>query len=162
MFIPKENIYFKAIPFKSHNSVVRAGLNPINWMEMMGRDGIVLHKIVLNKQQAELCVVAEGLFRPTEEEITEFTERMHIPLIGSRRKYDYENYEKSFVCLLEYSGSYNLPEVLIPFSVKAEIVSCARVFILVWKLKIWLAQKMRVRRQKEVAIKVDCVVNLEI
>ena len=47
----------------------------------------------------------------------------HIHLVGSQRNYDHANYEKSFVSLLEYLGGYNLPEVLIPFSVKAEVVS---------------------------------------
>ena len=124
-FTPTENAYFssRGIQFKSHNNVVRAGLNPIDWMEIMKGEKEVLHKIVLTREQAELCVVAEADFRPTEEELTEFTERMHISLIGSKRRYNYANYEKSFVCLLEYSGGYKLPEVLIPFPVKAERVS---------------------------------------
>jgi len=147
--VPTESICYKGIRFKSHNSSVRAGLNPIDWMEMMKGDGIVLHKIVLNREQAELCVVAEGLFRPTEEEIAEFRERLHVPLVGSQRRYDCENYEKSFVRLLEYSRWYNLPEVLIPFSVKADIVSCAGVFIWFWRLKTWFAhKKMRKSRNQ--------------
>lgn len=124
-FTPTENTYFssRGIQFKSHNNVVRAGLNPIDWMEIMKGEKAVLHKIVLTREQAELCVVAEADFRLTEEELTEFTERMHISLVGSKRRYNYANYEKSFVSLLEYSGNYNRPEVLIPFPVKAERVS---------------------------------------
>jgi hypothetical protein len=143
MFKPVENPYWvKArIRFKSHNEVVYAGLNPIDWMEVSGGEGVTLHKIVLTRQQAELCVVAEGRFRPTDEKLTEFIERMHIPDIGSYREYEYENYEKSFVPLLEYSGGYNLPEVLIPFPIKAETVFCAKMYVLVWKLKMRFTRK---------------------
>ena len=139
-FTPTENNYFEEQQFKSHSKVVRAGLNPIDWKEMMSREGTVLHRIVLSKRQAELCVVAEADFRPTEEEMTEFIERMDIPVIGSRRRYNAENYENSFVPLLEYRGGYNLPEVLIPFPVTAENVCCERIHILLWKLKKWFTQ----------------------
>jgi len=147
-FAPTENTYFRGVPFKSHKNVVRAGLNPVDWMEIMSGEGTILHKIVLSRQQAEKCVVAEALFRPTEEELTEFIKRMHIHLVGSKIRYDHANYEKSFVGLLEYSGGYSLPEVLIPFRVKAETVYCAKVFILIWKLKMWLHKKMRTKKSK--------------
>ena len=78
---------------------------------------------MLTKQQAELCVVAEGEFRPTNKDIDEFIKKKGIRLVGSRRRFTEENYEKSFVPLLEYLEGYNLPEVLIPFPVEAEIVS---------------------------------------
>jgi len=159
VFAPTENTYFRGVPFKSHRNVVRAGLNPIDWMEIMSGEGIVLHKIVLSRQQAERCVVAEALFRPTEEELTEFIKRMHIHLVGSKIRYDHDDYEKSFVGLLEYSGGYNLPEVLIPFLVKAEIVYCAKVFILIWKLKMWLHKKMRTRKSKSKS-KFGCIQHL--
>jgi hypothetical protein len=142
MFDPTENPYFEGPRFKSHNVAVRAGLNPVDWMEMIKGEREVLHKIVLTRRQAENCVVAEADFLLTEEEITEFVERRHILLVGSKRKYDCANYEKSFVCLLEYSGNYNLPEVLIPFSVKADVVSYAKLLILIWKLKMWIRKKM--------------------
>ena len=119
--------------FRSHNRVVLAGLNPFDWMEIMKGEGIVLHKIVLNKQQAELCVVAEA--EPSKEKIEEFIERKHIFLgLSGRRKYQEENYERSFVPLLEYLGGYDLPEVLIPFPVKAKVVS--RIELLFIKLKM--------------------------
>ena len=122
-FTPTENAYFKAngIRFKSHNKVVRAGLNPSDWMEIVGR-GSTLHRITLTEQQAKLCVVAEDDFRPTEEELRDFAKKTHSHLGGAKRRYFIANYEKSFVPLLEYSGGYNRPEVLIPFPVKAEIV----------------------------------------
>jgi len=122
---------------------VRAGLNPIDWMEIIGGEGKNLHKIVLNERQAELCVVAEALFRPTTEELVEFSKKTHTYLAGIKRRYDHANYEKSFVPLLEYTGGYNLPEVLIPFPVTAESVCCVKIYILFWKLKKWLTQKIR-------------------
>jgi hypothetical protein len=121
---------------------VRAGLNPLDWMQMMKGDGIVLHKVVLSRQQAERCVVAEGCFIPTYEELSEFAERKHMQPVGILRGYQDENYEKSFVPLLKYSSGYNLPEVLIPFSVKAKTVSYARIWIRMWKMKIWIEKKM--------------------
>jgi hypothetical protein len=128
---------------KSHNNCVRAGLNPLDWMQMMKERGIVLHKIILDRQQAERCVVAEGCFMPTYEELSEFRKTKHMQPVGVLRYYQDENYEKSFVPLLKYSDGYNLPEVLIPFSVKAEAISYAKVHILVWKLKIWVLRKTR-------------------
>ena len=126
--ITNKNGYFssKGIQFKSHNNVVRAGLNSIDWMEIMKGERDVLHKIVLTRGQAEKRVVAEADFRPTEEELVEFTKKTHTHLVGSKIRYDCANYENSFVFLLEYSGNYNLPEVLIPFSVKADVVSCEK------------------------------------
>jgi len=55
-------------------------------------------------------------------------------------QFDFEedNYEKSFVSLLVYSGDYNLPEVLIPFCVKAKVVSWSKILILFFKLKNWI------------------------
>jgi len=128
--------------FKSHNKCVRAGLNPFDWMG----SGKVLHKIVLDKQQAEHCVVAEGCFNPTYNELLDFAKRRQIRPIGILRYYQDDNYEKSFVQLLEYSDEHNLPEVLIPFSVKARIVSYARILIPIWKLKIWIEKKKGLRR----------------
>lgn len=126
IFKPKMGRFWeRGIQFKSHNKIVLAGLNPTDWMEIMG--DLTLHKIVLNKQQAELCVVAEGEFDPTEKELTEFTERRNIGLVGSLEKYENENYESSFIPLTKYSGGYNCPEVLIPFPVKTETVSCVKV-----------------------------------
>lgn len=133
---------------------MRAGLNPTDWMEMV-RDGMTLHKIVLDKEQASLCVVAEGLSRPTEKEIEEFREKERIPLVGSQRRYVCENYEKSFVPLLEYIGGYNLPEVLIPISVETEIVTCARLYLLVWKLKTWFARKKPIAAKVQKSNKQD-------
>ncbi|MCJ7425409.1 hypothetical protein MUP01_14260 [Candidatus Bathyarchaeota archaeon] len=141
--MPTESPFFAGIRFKSHNSCVRAGLNPLDWMRMMKGHGIVLHKIVLSRQQAEHCVVAEGCFIPTFEELSEFGKRRHMQPVGILRCYQDESYEKSFVPLLEYSGGYNLPEVLIPFSVKAEAVPYAKVCILVWKLKMWFTHKTK-------------------
>jgi len=143
VFAPTENTHFRGVLFKSHKNVVRAGLNPIDWMEIMSGEGIALHKIVLGRQQAEQCVVAEADFRLTEEELTEFIKRKQIHLVGSKKRYDHDNYEKSFVGLLKYSGGYNLPEVLIPFPVKAKIVYCAKVSILIWKLKMWCARFLK-------------------
>jgi hypothetical protein len=107
----------------------------------------VLHKIVLTKEQAERCVVAEANFRTTEEELNEFIESRHISIVGSKIKYNCANYEKSFVSLLEYSGNYNLPEVLIPFSVKADVASYPKLLILFWKLKMWYA-RAELRKRK--------------
>ncbi len=123
--------------FSSHNRVVHAGLNPFDWESWVRSEGTVLHKIVLNKQQAELCVVAEGFFRSTEKELDEFIERKGISMIGSQRVFEEDNYEKSFVPLLEYSGDYNLPEVLIPFCVKAKVAYRSKLLILYLKLKRW-------------------------
>ena len=61
-------------------------------------------------------------------------------MIGSRRRYDKEKYEESFVPLLEYQGDYNLPEVLIPFSVKGEVVYWQKLLVLFWRLKTWISQ----------------------
>jgi hypothetical protein len=139
--MPTESPFFTGITFKSHNNYVRAGLNPLDWMRMMKRRGIVLHKIVLNRQQAERCVVAEGCFIPTYEEFSEFGKKKDMQPVGVLRYYQDENYEKSFVPLLKYLGGYNLPEVLIPFSVKAKTVPYARIWILVWKLKMWIENR---------------------
>ena len=79
---------------------------------------------------------------PTYEELSEFGKKKHMQPVGVLRYYQDESYEKSFVPLLEYSDKYNLPEVLIPFSVKARIVSYARILILTWKLMIWIEKKM--------------------
>ena len=119
-------------------------------MEIMG--DLTLHKIVLDKQQAELCVVAEDDFRRTPEELAEFAERTHSSHVGSEIKYRQKNYESSFVPLTKYSGDHNLPEVLIPFPVKAEIVSYTKVDILIWKLRKWFRQKMLKNRKKRVNI----------
>jgi hypothetical protein len=78
-------------------------------------------------------VVGDGDPCPTYEEIIEFTERKHIHLVGSFDKYVKEDYERSVIPLLEYSGGHNWPEVLIPFPVKARVVS--RVELLFLKLK---------------------------
>ena len=140
-FTQTKNDYFnsRGIRFKSHNNVVCAGLNPIDWEFLRGEKD-VLHKIVLTKEQAELCVVAEADFRPTEEEFNEFVESRHISIVGSKIKYNCANYENSFVSPLEYSGNYNLPEVLIPFPVKADVASYPKLLILFWKLKMWCAR----------------------
>ena len=112
-----------------------AGLNPIDWMEIMKEEKEVLHKIVLTREEAKKCVVAKGEFSYTNEEITEFAESKHISIVNIEEKYISEHYEKTFVSLLEYSGEYNLPEVLIPFPVKAGRVSFEKGVILIWKLK---------------------------
>lgn len=125
---------------------MRAGLNPLDWMQMMDGCGTVLHKIVLDKEQAKRCMVAEGCFTPTYEQLSEFARRRHMARIGILRYFQDENYEKSFVPLLGYSGGYNLPEVLIPFSVKAEIVSYGKVLATIWKLKKWIEKKMGLRK----------------
>jgi len=147
LFETLKNPYWTSagLRFKSHNKVVYAGLNPVDWMETMGK-GATLHKIILTKQQAELCVVAEACFRPTDEELGKFIEKKQLPLIGGARNYTYEHYEESFIPLLEYSDGYNLPEVLIPFSVKAEIVSCAKMMCLIWKLRMRIEKKMGLGR----------------
>jgi len=141
IFEPTENPYFAEKRFKSHNRAVRAGLNPIDWMRLMeGRKGTVLHRIVLSMKQADLCVVAEGSFPLTEQEIIEFIERKGISLVGSKRIYDEEKYEESFIPLLRYERGYNLPEVLIPFPVKGQVVSWEKLVVLIWRLKTWLSQ----------------------
>ena len=141
IFKPEMSHYWEqGIRFKSHNKIVLAGLNPIDWMEIMG--DLTLHKIVLDKQQAELCVVAEGEFDPTEKEWTQFRERKHIKSVDSLTKYENENYESSFVPLKKYLWNYNIPEVLIPFPVKTETVSCVKIHILFWKLKKWFTRKI--------------------
>lgn len=147
LFETLKNPYWTSagLRFKSHNKVVYAGLNPVDWMETMGK-GATLHKIILTKQQAELCVVAEACFRPTDEELGKFIEKKQLLLIGGARNYTYEHYEESFIPLLEYSDGYNLPEVLIPFSVKAEIVSCAKMMCLIWKLRMRIEKKMGLGR----------------
>lgn len=157
IFEPVENRYWlgAGIQFKSHNNVVYAGLNPTDWKETIAGEDTTLHKIVLTKQQAELCVVAEALFSPAHKELIEFVEKMRIPMVGSLRRYTYENYEKSFVPLLEYSGEYNLPEVLIPFPVKAETVTCVKVCILVWKLKMRFTRKTKTKPKSSFTSVVD-------
>jgi hypothetical protein len=125
---------------------VRAGLNPLDWMQMMKGYGIVLYKIVLSRQQAEHCVVAEGCFIPTHEELSEFGKGSHMQPVGVLRYYQDENYEKSFVPLLKYSGGYNRPESLIPFPVKTKIISNQRILILMWKMKMWIEKKIGLRK----------------
>jgi len=80
-----------------------------------------LHKIILNEQQARQCVVAEGDFRPTDEELDEFREEKGLRRIGSWRAYELDKYEGTFIPLLEYEGEHNCPEVLIPFPVDAQV-----------------------------------------
>lgn len=140
-FTPTESPFYSGIRFKSHNRCVRAGLNPLDWMQMMKGCGIVLHKIVLDRQQAERCVVAEGCFIPTYEELSEFGKKKHMQPVGVLRYYQDENYEKSFVALLNYSGGYNLPEVLIPFSVEARIIPYEKALVLIWRLRNYFAHK---------------------
>jgi hypothetical protein len=108
--------------------------------------GLVLHRISLDKQEAERCVVAEGWFRPNDEELSRFIERKNIRLIGSLRTYAEEHYEKSFVPLLRYSGNYNRPEVLIPFSVKARRIPYARIVVCKWRLRLWIKKKTGKRK----------------
>lgn len=141
-FEPEENPYCKeGIRFKYYNKIVYAGLHPTDWMEIKGDS--TLHKIVLNKQQAKLCVVAEDDPRPTEKELAEFIKRTQSSYVGSLSRYRIENYKRSFVPLMEYSGGYNRPEVLIPFPVKTEPVSYAKAYILIFKLKKWFTRKMK-------------------
>jgi len=105
----------------------------------------------LTKQEASLCVVAEGCFRPTDEELAKFMEKKHISFVGSKRSHTYEHYEESFIPLLRYSGGYNLPEVLIPFSVRAETVSYGKVLTAIWKLKMWFAKKTGVSVRAQIS-----------
>lgn len=146
IFEPTKSIFYKDIVLTSHDKCVRAGLNPLDWRQMTEGCGLALHKIVLNKQQAENCVVAEGCFIPTNEQLSELMKRRHSRSIGILRYYQDENYEKSFVPLLKYSGGYNLPEVLIPFSVKAKIISYHRILVLMWKLKMRIEKKIGLRK----------------
>lgn len=146
IFEPTESIFYKDMVLKSHDRCVRAGLNPLDWKQMTEGCGLALHKIVLDEQQAEKCVVAEGCFNPTDEQLSELMKRRHMLPIGILRYYQDENYEKSFVPLLKYSGGYNLPEVLIPFSVKARIISYQRILVLMWKLKKRIEKKIGLRK----------------
>lgn len=122
-FEPVINWYIKndSISLKNYDKVVYAGLNPRDWMDIKAEPNRVLHKIVLTQEKAKLCVVAEGSFKPTDEELIGFIKERNIELVSSLTRYEQENYEKSFVPFLNYSGGYNLPEVLIPFAVDAKI-----------------------------------------
>ena len=122
-FVPELNWIIKqrGISLSSHKKIVYASLKPTDWMKIKGGSDIVLHKIILSKEQAQLCVVAEALFRPSDEKIKEFVKKRNIYLAGSYKKFTDENYEKSFIPLLEYKEGHNLPEVLIPFPVDAKI-----------------------------------------
>jgi hypothetical protein len=141
-FNPEVSHYWEeGIRFKSHNRIVYAGLNPLDWIEYKGDS--TLHKIVLDKQQAELCVVAEDDF---SARAIEYAEKTHSSLIGCENRYRNKNYEGSFIPLTKYSGGYNRPEVLIPFPVKTEAVSCVKVYILIWKLKKWLTRILKKKR----------------
>jgi hypothetical protein len=149
IFEPTASIFYKGITFKSHNKCVHAGLTPLDWTGF----GKVLHKIVLDKQQAKQCVVAEGCFIPSYNELSDFAKKRQMGSVGILRYYQNEKYEKSFVPLLEYSGHYNQPEVLIPFPVKANVISYARILILMWKLMIRIKKRARlmVRLQPKLA-----------
>src|SRR3990170_3687366 len=124
-FIPEINWYVKELnrPLKSHNEIVYAGLTPYDWKKMKGDQDNVLHKIRITKDQANQCVVAEGYFRPNTQELEKFIKKNGGDIVGSLTAYEEAHYEDSFVPLLEYNGGYNLPEVLIPFPVDAEIYS---------------------------------------
>ena len=62
---------------------MRAGLNPIDWKKYFtgkyttGEE--VLHKIVLTREQAKKCVVAEADFCLTIEELSEFAKKNSYP-----------------------------------------------------------------------------------
>jgi len=124
-FIPEKNWYGKELnrPLKSHNEIVYAGLTPDHWKKLKGNHGKVLHRIRITKNQAKLCVVAEGFFRPNTQELDKFVKENGGDSVGSLTTYEDAHYEDSFVPLLEYNGGYNLPEVLIPFPVDAKICS---------------------------------------
>jgi len=120
-FIPRKNRSWGDLKLKSYDYVVFAGLKPTDWM-WLGRARIgFLHKIELTEEQASQCVVAEQNFRPTEEEIDEYHKRTGKDIAISLITYPMEQYEKSFIPLLNYDGGYFLPEVLIPFEVDAKI-----------------------------------------
>lgn len=120
-FSPSKNRSGGDLKLRSHNYVVFAGLKPTDWMWLGRARTGVLHKIELTEEQASQCVVAEQEFRPTEEEINEYLERTGRNVVGSLIGYSIEQYEKSFIPLLDYDGGYILPEVLIPFEVDAKI-----------------------------------------
>ena len=133
-FFPHEHISYKGKEFRSHNKIVLAGLKPTDWMWIGRARAGELHKIILNKEQARHCVVAEGSFRPTDEELDEFRKEKGLRLIGSWRAYELDKYEDTFFPLLEYEGGYNCPEVLIPFPVDAQLK---------WLLSFYLKIKAR-------------------
>ena len=139
VFQPVENPFWtrRGITFATHNKVVYAGLNPLDWMWKKSVDG-VLHKIVLTKDQVRLCVVAEGSFRPSDEEMDQFIESRGIPDLGSHWEYVDEHYEQSFIPFIEYSGGMNLPEVLVPFAVRGKVVTYSKLLIAYFKLKNWI------------------------
>jgi hypothetical protein len=121
-FYPHEHIYYRGVKFRTHNKTVLAGLRPTDWLWIgRGQQG-TLHKIVLIEEQCKKCVVAEGNFQLTDDELTEFRASRGLSLAVGLRTYERENFEDSFVPLLDYQGGYNCPEVLIPFPVDAQIM----------------------------------------
>ena len=115
-FMPEDNWIIRELGrnIKSHNKAVYAGLNPEDWKPYKGN--MYLHRIILTKEQAKQCVVAE-----MQPNIPDNIDELYPTIIGSYRGYLNDTYEDSFIPLIEYKGDYNLPEALIPFSVHAEI-----------------------------------------
>ena len=130
-FLPKKNRSWGELELKSHEYVVFAGLNPTDWM-WLSRPKVrgVLHKIELSEEQAQLCVVAEQDFRPSDDEMNEYLIRTGRTRVGSNRGYSKEKYEGSFIPLPRYNEEHFLPEVLIPFEINAK--SC---YLITWWLK---------------------------
>jgi hypothetical protein len=107
--------------FGQYEMIVYAGLSPEDWFDTSGRrKGSILHRIDLTYEQAEKCVVAEGIFRPHFHDLLRFAEERGLRMIGLQTHYENEMYQKTITPLLEYTGGLIVPEVLIPFSVRAK------------------------------------------
>ena len=103
-----------------YSMVVYAGLNPTDWMWIGAARKGVLHKILLNDEQASKCLVADGVYRPSHSEWEEIYKDFRQG-DNTYRHREYGNYVDSLVPLPDYLSGYRCPEVLIPFSVEVSI-----------------------------------------
>lgn len=118
-FTPVKNRSWGDRDYFNFTYVVFACIDPTDWMWVRSSRGEVLHKIVLNEEQAKHCVVAEQNFMPSIKELEDYARETGGTSIGRYDRYCAEKYPNSFIPLPDYDGQHSLPEVLIPFEVEA-------------------------------------------
>lgn len=146
------------------NYVVFAGLSPTAWI-WIGRarpsEGAVLHRISLNREEASRCVVAEQYFDPSEKEIDEYLMRTGRKRIGSLNGYSREQYPLSFIPLPEYDDEHNMPEVLIPFEVEANVDWIRTYWVRLGETQSPIARAPNINPlKKPIAFSPTCSINL--
>jgi len=125
--------------------VVYAGFDPKDWMWIgAAREG-VLHKIMLSAEQASKCLVADGVYRPSDNEWEEIHEDFRRGRHNTYLLREYEHYVGSLVLLPEYKSGYRCAEVLIPLSVEASI---CRLKSFYYKIYARMDRNLRARSSK--------------